>query len=666
MPRPRIFSKTQLTSEQINTANWKTVNLESLTLQDREKYLIRKAIIEEYFHGSESVKIIAEKHGLSRVSINRLVSRCLEQHPDGDIYGFRSLLPWSRVYDYSRKDTLNKLQPQGQRGGMAGAFNKLIETYPELSDYIVKEWLGIGKHKDQELSLDNIISPKVMHKKFLAKCKQLKIGLDSYPFNVEYLGYNSLRKYCKKIETIYYSKAAGSRYGRNAGRIARMMPQPPEAPIVRPYHRVQFDGHRMDILLSIDFSLPNGDMITQLLKRFWILTILDVGTRSILGYYISFNDEYTSEDVLQCIKKAIVPWKKRVLSIPGLNYNDEAGMPSEIPECCWGLWDEFSYDNAKSNLAKIVTEKLEDVVGCSIQRGPVATPETRAIIERFFKHLEETCIHRLPSTTGSSPEDLVRKSPEKKAKQYKISPEELEDLIDIVIANYNAEPHSGNYCLSPLDAIKQRLTNIPNRAARFEIRQLPPNERDNLRFFTMLDKRKVIGSIETGKRPHINYLGAVYTSGLLADSPQLIGKKLALEIDIEDLRKIKAFLPSGAEFGELFARGGWGLTKHSLKTRKAIMKLTKEKRLHYIYNQDPVIAFQDYLREKAKNNRSAANNLLTLLRGSDNGYSCNKDNHTPPKCESPENQAKEIPEDHIPSRKNVESKKRLISNVIIY
>src|SRR5690606_8523189 len=204
--------------------------------------------------------------------------------------------------------------------------------------------------------------------------------------------------------------------------------------------------------IAIIFKTPEGDEIVEVMNRIWILSIVDVATRAILGHHLCLNKEYSSHDVLMCFRNAIFPWKKKSLTIEGLNYSEGANFPSNlIPEASFGLWDELCYDNAKANIAKNVKEKLVDLVGCSINFGPVAVPVRRPIIERFFRTLEQNGFHRLPSTTGSNPQDPKRKKSEEKAIKYRITAEHLEELTDVLIAEYNATPHEGNNNLSPLE-----------------------------------------------------------------------------------------------------------------------------------------------------------------------------------------------------------------------
>lgn len=89
----------------------------------------------------------------------------------------------------------------------------------------------------------------------------------------------------------------------------------------------------------------------------------------------------------------------------------------------------------------MVKDRLENLIGCFMNLGPVALPMRRGIIERFFKTLEENGFHRLPNTTGSEPKDPRRKDPEQQAIQLNITYEHLKQLIDVLISNYNGTPH---------------------------------------------------------------------------------------------------------------------------------------------------------------------------------------------------------------------------------
>ncbi len=92
----------------------------------------------------------------------------------------------------------------------------------------------------------------------------------------------------------------------------------------------------------------------------------------------------------------------------------------------------------------------------------------------------------------------------------------------------------------------------------------------------------------------------------------MIGTKLDLLINIDDLRVIKAFLPDGSEFGLLTATGKWGIKAHSLQLRKQINKLKRNKSIHFINSDDPIEIYHNYLVKNAKYNKTYRNKLAVL------------------------------------------------------
>ena len=88
-----------------------------------------------------------------------------------------------------------------------------------------------------------------------------------------------------------------------------------------------------------------------------------------------------------------------------------------------------------------------------------------------------------------------------------------------------------------------------------------------------------------GVRPHINLYGVRYTNDVRASSTQLIGRKLLLSLNADDLRSVRAFVPDGAELGVLNAQGAWGVMPHNLKVRQEILKLRGRRRPNAICPQ---------------------------------------------------------------------------------
>jgi hypothetical protein len=141
------------------------------------------------------------------------------------------------------------------------------------------------------------------------------------------------------------------------------------------------------------------------------------------------------------------------------------------------------------------------------------------------------------------------------------------------------------------------------------LRTLPRVVRQNL---CLLQEARVVtikGNIETGVRPHINFVEVRYSNDILSSSPGLIGKKLRIYFDVRDIRSVKAFFEDGAELGVLTAARPWCYTPHSLRVRQEIFRLKRKKKLSYREGDDPVEAWEKYKRTQAKTNKRAATDL---------------------------------------------------------
>ncbi len=188
----------------------------------------------------------------------------------------------------------------------------------------------------------------------------------------------------------------------------------------------------------------------------------------------------------------------------------------------------------------------------------------------------------------------------------------MEEITEILIANYNNAPHSGINYFTPLECMAQRISKgiLP--------RIVEEDKRMDLAFLTIHAQRKVQGNIKSGKKPYIYYEGVEYRSDILGRSLGLIGKKLDLFINMDDVRVIRAYLPDGSEFGYLIAAGKWGVTPHSLRVRKQINMLREKKLIHLTTFDDPIDAYHRYLEVNSVKNKKDRNKLASLEKALSN------------------------------------------------
>lgn len=581
MRRKSLVEKLGVSHDMLNLSEWPIVDTNALDEVAAKKYQNRKRAVELYLQDQATLSEISEITGIEKKEITRYVERCFKSDQYGGILGFKGLIPGLHLKSYEREHL-----PKIKASNYSGAFELLLEKFTELRDLIDEKALVRKKN-----SASITYSVKYLHKHFIEKCKELKISTNEYPRNTEDQGRRSLERYVKKLKERHF----GSEhiYGEVASMMARTVGKGEKNYITsfRPFSRVMFDAHKIDLILTIRYTDPNGNRVKKTLKRIWLLVILEIPTNAVLGHLLCVKPEYSQMDVLQCIQNAIHPHTPMTFTIKGIQYPEEGSFPSiSIPETQWAVWREFWMDNAKANLALNVKDKLTKTVGCFINAGAVKSPLRRSVIERFFRILEVNGYHLLPSTTGSNPNDPKRKNAEQKALASEIRIEQLEELTEAMLAQYNVEPHSGNSGLSPIKAMRDKIE------LGFLPRILPEHRRQELGLLVVSKTVTVQGNLNKGKRPYINFEGAQYRNEILSQHASLIGKKLTIYINIMDIRSVRAFLENGSELGPLRVAGKWTKTPHSLETRRLINKfLRSEKRRFFLASNDYVQALRDHL-----------------------------------------------------------------------
>ena len=227
----------------------------------------------------------------------------------------------------------------------------------------------------------------------------------------------------------------------------------------------------------------------------------------------------------------------------------------------------------------------------------------QAATDPLWRALNVKYLHRLPNTTGSSPADPKRDEPEKAALRYRISMAHLEELLDVIIANHNGEPHSALCWRSPLEQLTYFLD-----VEGTPLRYLRTDEQARVSLLNARFTRKVCGNPKHGRRPYVQFEDERYTSEVLARSPDLIGTELTLVVNTADLRTLTAFLPNGAELGVLAAMGKWAHTPHSLATRRAANRRRTLKIEHHVdpANVDAVHVLLEDRSKEALTNKTAA------------------------------------------------------------
>lgn len=583
--------KYNLSELKIERLDWKNVLIEILDDTAKEVFLSRKKAVDMYIDGF-TLQAIEDSTKINKASISKYIERCRSINPqDNKPYGYAALLH----YKHTNKRVSNRINTVSAN---KGSFRALLLHYPQLQDFIYNNYFG-----NQKDTLEKIMKVSTLHKKFLAECRQLGIEDYEYPFNTDSKAIRSLERYInelrhknelktikrenKEVQQRFHSTGKGKKHS--------------VTPII-PYSFVQLDGHKIDMLYTVEVLHSDGTVTDLPATRMWLIAIIDVATRAILGYSLSTQQNYNQTDVLAAIKDAMTPRTPLNFSIPGFEYPANGGFPSfAIKELEWTMFENIMLDNAKAHLAHDVVTKLTEKLGCSVNFGSVATPETRGIVERFFGTLEENGYHRIVSTTGSNIHDTRRINAEKDATKYKVKYNDIVELTEYLIALYNNSPHSALDGRTPLQVLENRVLNAGMQPYIANVKQ-----RETINNLTnIIIERTVRGSYKHGKRPYISYEGVEYRNEILSVTTSLVGTKIFLDVNPSDISSILAYTEDGVELGYLRATGDWGLHPHSLRTRKNALKAIRKN----TFENEPFFAsltnYEKVLRERAAKSRIA-------------------------------------------------------------
>ena len=448
-----------------------------------------------------------------------------------------------------------------------------------------------------------------LHLAFLDQCRALKLTAADYPFNTDHMGIRSLAAIVR-AECLRTFERGARLCG--ASHFKGLPSNSPSAAAARQaLDVVEFDGHRLDVRLKVVVRDPLGFEQEFEIERIWLLVIVDVWSRAVLGYHVSLNREYSRYDVIRTIENALAPHRPRQFTLPGVRYGAAGGFPSgKLSELGYATWQWFKLDNAKANLAGDVQYALADFIGCFIDAGPAHSPDDRPYIERFFGTLASSLSSRLPGYTGTNARDIRRALADPKGNlRLYVSLDELEDLLEASLAQDNATAHNGLNGRAPLEAVEH---SVRGRGAM--LNWLPAAKRRTLCLMHTPHTSTVRGYLDQGQRPHVNFHGVRYTNTLLASTALLLGKKLRLYYNSQDLRTVRAFADDGAEIGVLKAQGAWGEIVHDLRLRQEVVRLRGRKHLAGAMNHEGLTQFIEDKLAKAKRSRRGASELTQTLR----------------------------------------------------
>jgi putative transposase len=395
------FDRRSIPPDLADIGQWPGADDSALSDAGRELLKRRIQAMTLFADNHTPLREISRETGVGFNDLYRVFERCISQHEDGRIYGCRALIPYQHTRPCDRR-SLVKPSREGIASNASGAFTQLLQRHPDIARWVERK---VAERSRKHAGLTEVHRHLWrLHGGFLAQCRQVGIQAHEYPFNQKYLGERSLASYARMLANRNFDAAARAAGAHQIGHRWSDNPAAVQKPVTRPYEAVEFDGHKIDVRLTLRIDDPFGFETLLVLHRIWILLLLDVATRAVIGYTLALGREYNKDDVAVALQASLMPHAARASKIPALTVRPGGGFPSAvIPGTVWACWGTFRFDAAKAHFAKATLERLTQVVGCTTDNGPLGQKNERALIERFFDQLASHFAHRLPATTGSDP-----------------------------------------------------------------------------------------------------------------------------------------------------------------------------------------------------------------------------------------------------------------------
>lgn len=591
-------------------ALWPTVAEEVLSIEDREKFVSYRTAMQLYF-ANERVADVEAKTGVSRHELARMAQKCLLLASDGRIFGFRALIPYVRIRSNVRHAPFGEKR-QHQQGGLAGVMNVLLERFPDLEKELTMWILADAKLKKIH---EKSLRPKDLHRIFIQYVKSKGVPETEWPFTTQHRGIRTIQKFMASVLDRNFSSAVQKR-GGSAAKAHLNVGTGDDAFLLfeDPYDAVEIDAYKIDSHLTAVFKAPAGNEIDILLERLWLIAVVERASSAILAYTVVYRSEICADDILKVIRDAVTSkWRAKELSAP-YRYPLGGGLPNGvIPEAFGACWSVTFFDGALAHLSQAVYERVRTSLGVILNWGAPGHFERRPHVERTFRKIADDLFKRLPSTTGSNPQNGRAEDGEQKAIRHRIRAAGAEEMLDVYVAQHNVTPHEGICWATPMEFIRNFLD---REDGSFLLRLLPEQTRTETYMFAKRQERTVRGGRSDGRKPYVQLDRVHYTSPVLAQLGNLIGKQILVEIDEDDYRQVKAYLKNGAELGFLTAQGKWSRTKHSRRTRLAINSLIHRRIIVLSEFDDPIQVYLSHLSTPTSRD-NASTPVLTRRQATD-------------------------------------------------
>ncbi len=573
-----------------SVAHWYCPNEMEIREQDLDSYRRAKAALTAVVEGELSLTRAAMVHQLCRKRLKRMLNGASRMHADGMPNGFRVCVPYGTYHHQTMEDGT---------GGVPtcagpGAIGQLLRSTPVLQEWVdgFNSPLPPGRAPK---SFDRL------HERICAELRRRDLA-DHYPLNTSDRGRRALLDYLRRQ------------------RVMAVVPGALEVELAPPsklddafrgrlFDRTEFDAHRIDVEGTLSVKVPKGGSVEKPITTLWLLIEVETRSRAIVSWSLRVGRSYNNLDVATCLATGLRPWVPRQLTIPDLAYAAGAGMPTGLePALAARRSRSIAMDNALAHSASDLESSICRSRGGVLIFGRAHEPRSRPIVEQLFSRLECGALRKIPG--GFEPAkrlgDSKRRISKLPGSEHAFQLSAFEELIDVIVANYNATVHPALGSLSPL----QFLQSQPRAAFEFSP---DGGEHDADELCTILVPLVVHGNRSQGVVPHVNYKYVKYRGAGLDGRWELIGKTVIARVNRNDLRTLMLTRSATSPLCVVRAAPPWDRTAHDETTRMLIMQWVKNRTGFTIAGADcAVAAYINFLRTRVTTSQLAVDQLARM------------------------------------------------------
>jgi putative transposase len=565
---------------------WDEPELNGRTPQIIAAYNKRKAALRSVVRGN-SMLAAAKANGVQRNTLIKMVNTCAAMAPDGKPWGWRVCLP-HRVRVPSAKQT----SPVPAKSG-PGAFGRLLRALPGVAPMLADFHKPLPTRERRSTAFERLFE------KFLAAVRKHTLGV-GYPFNAGDKGRRALLEHLKRIRQDLPQSECEEEYTD-----VTQAKQLKEVFDFGMMERLEFDAHRMDADFCLEVEDGSGKTVLREISYVWLLLIIDAASRLVLGWSLVVGRGYSQIDVLRLFNRALTPWVPRDLLAPEMKYVPESGVGTVVATGRLLRGVLSAIDNAMAHHAKLTTTNATRHMRGVLHLGPAHVPETRGVLEALFRQMENGAIRHLPG--GFEPargaDTPKRATTADSAEQHPLNPVALHDLMDVVIAGYNATPLTALGEQSALAVVRRFVS---GGGWTFESSRTPADA-SNLALLRLTVTIK--GNRKEGRQPYVNYRRARYRAFGLRDRWDWVGQEVQAVISMEDLRYITLLTVKGDVLVRLTALPPWSRTRHDFDMRKLIIRWSNRGLFSIVGVDDAISAYRTFVRTHAHQLPAAVDQL---------------------------------------------------------